>query len=113
MCQHGRRSSKKGTTSCFCSRCASASDRYLWHCTLKELVAQRTSVRDAMRGRLSLEECTEKLGGLNMTPAELRNIGRIVLTGCGTALHAGRVGEYLIERLANIPTEVEFASEFR
>src|SRR5213078_2913717 len=53
------------------------------------------------------------LGGLNMTPAELRNIGRIVLTGCGTALHAGRVGEYLIERLANIPTEVEFASEFR
>jgi glucosamine--fructose-6-phosphate aminotransferase (isomerizing) len=70
-------------------------------------------VRDAMRGRLSLEECTAKLGGLNMTPAQLRDVGRIVLTGCGTALHAGRVGEYLIERLANIPTEVEYASEFR
>src|SRR6184192_1184406 len=83
------------------------------HYMLKEIFEQPNSVRDAMRGRLSLEECTAKLGGLNMTPAELRNIGRIVLTGCGTALHAGRVGEYLIERLANIPTEVEFASEFR
>src|SRR5207302_1625829 len=83
------------------------------HYMLKGIFEQPNSVRDAMRGRLSLEECTAKLGGLNMTPAELRNIGRIVLTGCGTALHAGRVGEYLIERLANIPTEVEFASEFR
>src|SRR5438552_11048531 len=80
---------------------------------LKEIFEQPNSVRDAMRGRLSLEECTAKLGGLNMTPAELRDVGRIVLTGCGTALHAGRVGEYLIERLANLPTEVEYASEFR
>src|SRR5260370_5189148 len=80
---------------------------------LKEIFEQADSVRDAMRGRLSLEECTAKLGGLNMTPAQLRDVGRIVLTGCGTALHAGRVGEYLIERLANIPTEVEYASAFR
>src|SRR5216110_1554193 len=83
------------------------------HYMLKEIFEQPDSVRDAMRGRLSLEECTAKLGGLNMTPAELRDVGRIVLTGCGTALHAGRVGEYLIERLANLPTEVEYASEFR
>ncbi len=83
------------------------------HYMLKEIFEQPSSVRDAMRGRLSLEECTAKLGGLNMTPAELRDVGRIVLTGCGTALHAGRVGEYLIERLANLPTEVEYASEFR
>jgi glucosamine--fructose-6-phosphate aminotransferase (isomerizing) len=83
------------------------------HYMLKEIFEQPNSVRDAMRGRLSLEECTAKLGGLNMMPAQLRDVGRIVLTGCGTALHAGRVGEYLIERLANIPTEVEFASEFR
>src|SRR6202166_5462736 len=48
-----------------------------------------------------------------MTPAQLRDVGRVVLTGCGTALHAGMVGEYLIEQLANIPTEVEHASEFR
>jgi glutamine---fructose-6-phosphate transaminase (isomerizing) len=83
------------------------------HYMLKEIFEQPDTVRDAMRGRLSLEDCTAKLGGLNMTAAQLRDVGRIVLTGCGTALHAGRVGEYLIERLANIPTEVEFASEFR
>jgi glucosamine--fructose-6-phosphate aminotransferase (isomerizing) len=83
------------------------------HYMLKEIFEQPNTVRDAMRGRLGLEDCTAKLGGLNVTPAQLRDVGRIVLTGCGTALHAGRVGEYLIERLANIPTEVEFASEFR
>ena len=80
---------------------------------LKEIFEQPATVRDAMRGRLSLEECTAKLGGLNMTPAQLREVGRVVLTGCGTALHAAMVGEYLIEQLANIPTEVEYASEFR
>jgi glucosamine--fructose-6-phosphate aminotransferase (isomerizing) len=80
---------------------------------LKEIFEQPGSVRDAMRGRLSLEECTAKLGGLNMTPAQLRDVSRVVLTGCGTALHAGLVGEYLIEQLAHIPTEVEYASEFR
>src|SRR5215475_6281906 len=83
------------------------------HYMLKEIFEQPNTVRDAMRGRLNPEECTAKLGGLNMTPPELRDVGRIVLMGCGTALHAGRVGEYLIERLANIPTEVEYASEFR
>jgi len=83
------------------------------HYMLKEIFEQADSVRDAMRGRLSAEECTAKLGGLNMTPAQLREVGRIVLTGCGTALHAAMVGEYLIEYLASIPTEVEFASEFR
>src|SRR5213083_90144 len=83
------------------------------HYMLKEIFEQPNSVRDAMRGRLSLEECTAKLGGLNMTPQQLRDVGRIVLTGCGTALHAAMVGEYVIEQLANIPTEVEYASEFR
>src|SRR5438094_4521554 len=66
-----------------------------------------------MRGRLNTEACTAKLGGLNMTAAELRDVSRVVLTGCGTALHAALVGEYLIEQLANIPVEVEYASEFR
>lgn len=83
------------------------------HYMLKEIFEQPSSVRDAMRGRLSHEECTAKLGGLNMTPAQLRDVGRVVLTGCGTALHAAMVGEYIIEQLANIPTEVEYASEFR
>ncbi len=83
------------------------------HYMLKEIFEQPGSVRDAMRGRLSIEECTAKLGGLNMTPAQLRDVGRVILTGCGTALHAGMVGEYLIEQLAHIPAEVEYASEFR
>jgi glucosamine--fructose-6-phosphate aminotransferase (isomerizing) len=83
------------------------------HYMLKEIFEQPDSVRDAMRGRLNFDDCTAKLGGLNMTTAELRDVGRVVLTGCGTALHAAMVGEYLIEQLANIPTEVEYASEFR
>src|SRR5437879_3683686 len=83
------------------------------HYMLKEIFEQPDSVRDAMRGRLSLEDSTAKLGGLNMTPEQLREVGRVVLTGCGTALHAAMVGEYLIEQLASIPTEVEYASEFR
>ena len=83
------------------------------HYMLKEIFEQPNTVRDAMRGRLNTEESTAKLGGLNMVPSQLRDVGRIVLTGCGTALHAARVGEYLIERMASIPTEVDYASEFR
>ena len=83
------------------------------HYMLKEIFEQPNTVRDAMRGRLNPDESTAKLGGLNMTPPQLRDVGRIVLTGCGTALHAARVGEYLLERMASIPTEVDYASEFR
>ena len=83
------------------------------HYMLKEIHEQVRSVTDAMRGRLSVEEATAKLGGLNMSNAELRTIERIVLSGCGTAFHAAMVGEYLIEHLAQIPTECEYASEFR
>ncbi|MGF1657173.1 MAG: glutamine--fructose-6-phosphate transaminase (isomerizing) [Verrucomicrobiales bacterium] len=83
------------------------------HYMLKEIFEQPDSIRDAMRGRLDSEHATAKLGGLNMTPKELRAIDRIILTGCGTAMHAAMVGEYLIESLAHIPVEVEFASEFR
>ena len=83
------------------------------HYMLKEIFEQPAAIRDAMRGRLSKEEATAKLGGLEMTSKELRDIERIVLTGCGTACHAGMVGEYLLETLAHLPTEVEFASEFR
>ena len=83
------------------------------HYMLKEICEQPDTVRDAMRGRLTYEECTAKLGGLNMNPAELRDVARLVLIGCGTALHAARVGEYIIEQLAGIAVEVEFASEYR
>ena len=83
------------------------------HFMLKEIYEQPNSVRDAMRGRLSSEEATAILGGLNMTNSELRSVDRIVLIGCGTAFHAALAGEYLIESLAHIPVECEFASEFR
>ncbi|MFZ4775712.1 MAG: glutamine--fructose-6-phosphate transaminase (isomerizing) [Terrimicrobiaceae bacterium] len=83
------------------------------HYMLKEIYEQPNSVRDAMRGRLAAEEATAKLGGLNMTNAELRAVDRIVLIGCGTASHAALTGEYLIESLAHIPVECEVASEFR
>ena len=83
------------------------------HYMLKEICEQPDTVRDAMRGRLVAEESTAKLGGLEMNPAELRDIARIVLTGCGTALHAARVGEYIIEQLANVSVDVDFASEYR
>jgi glucosamine--fructose-6-phosphate aminotransferase (isomerizing) len=83
------------------------------HYMLKEIFEQPETIRDAMRGRLSREEATVKLGGLGMTPGELRGIDRIILTGCGTAAHAAMCGEYIIEALAHVPVEVEFASEFR
>jgi glucosamine--fructose-6-phosphate aminotransferase (isomerizing) len=83
------------------------------HFMLKEIHEQTATITDAMRGRLSREEATAKLGGLEMTNAELRAVERIVITGCGTAAHSALVGEYLIEALAHIPAEVEFASEFR
>lgn len=83
------------------------------HYMLKEIHEQPNTVRDALRGRLSAEEATAKLGGLNMTNAELRDVERIVLSGCGTAFHSAMVGEYLIETLAHLPVECEFASELR
>jgi glucosamine--fructose-6-phosphate aminotransferase (isomerizing) len=83
------------------------------HYMLKEIHEQTATIEDAMRGRLSKEEATAVLGGLEMTNAELRQIERIILSGCGTASHAAMCGEYIIEALAHIPTEVEFASEFR
>jgi glucosamine--fructose-6-phosphate aminotransferase (isomerizing) len=83
------------------------------HYMLKEIYEQPETILDAMRGRLSREEATAKLGGLGMTPTELRSIDRIILTGCGTAFHAAMCGEYIIESLAHVPVECEFASEFR
>lgn len=83
------------------------------HFMLKEIYEQPQTIRDALRGRLSRDEATAVLGGLQMTPQDLRGIDRIILAGCGTAYHAAMVGEYLIETLARVPTEVEIASEFR
>jgi glucosamine--fructose-6-phosphate aminotransferase (isomerizing) len=83
------------------------------HYMLKEIFEQAVSVQNAVRGRLNHEESTAQLGGLNLTPQELREIDRILITGCGTAMHAGIVGEYIIESLAHVPVEIDYASEFR
>ena len=83
------------------------------HYMLKEIHEQPATVQDALRGRLSREEATVHLGGLNMSNAELRDVERIVLSGCGTAFHSAMIGEYLIESLAHLPVECEFASELR
>ena len=83
------------------------------HFMLKEIHEQAESLENALRGRLDEDEWTSRFGGLNLDSKQLRNIERIILTGCGTSYHAGLVGEYLIEELARIPVEVEYASEFR
>ena len=82
------------------------------HFMLKEIWEQPQTVQNALRGRIDLEGATAKFGGLNMTSAELRGIDRIVIAASGTSWHAALVGEYLIEELAQIPVEVEFAHEF-
>jgi glutamine---fructose-6-phosphate transaminase (isomerizing) len=83
------------------------------HFMLKEIFEQPQSIRNTVRGRVLAEEGMARLGGLNMTAAELRSIQRVIITACGTSWHAGLIGEYLIEELARIPVEVEYASEFR
>lgn len=83
------------------------------HYMLKEIYEQPTSLRNAMRGRLDRENATAKFGGLNLTPAQLRSVNRLILTACGTSWHSALVGEYVIEELARLPVEVEYASELR
>jgi len=82
------------------------------HFMLKEIFEQPRTVENALRGRVDAEGATARFGGLNLTPAELRSIDRIVIAASGTSWHAALVGEYLIEELAQIPVEVEFAHEF-
>ena len=82
------------------------------HFMLKEIFEQPRAVENALRGRVDKEGATAKFGGLNLTPAELRAMDRIVIAASGTSWHAALVGEYLIEDLAQIPVEVEFAHEF-
>ena len=83
------------------------------HFMLKEIFEQPKAIENAMRGRFSADGSTCQFGGLNLTPREFRQIDRILFMGCGTAWHACLVAEYLIEKYARIPVEVEYASEFR
>ncbi len=83
------------------------------HYMIKEIFEQPRTVENAFRGRIDLEEATARFGGLNMTTAELRAVDQIVIVACGTSWHAALVGEYLFEEIAQIPVEIEYASEFR
>ena len=83
------------------------------HFMQKEIFEQPISLENGMRGRFSDDDSTAVFGGLNLNPQELRQIDRILFIACGTAWHSCLVAEYLIERFARIPVEVEYASEFR
>jgi glucosamine--fructose-6-phosphate aminotransferase (isomerizing) len=82
------------------------------HFMLKEIFEQPRTVENALRGRVDHESATARFGGLNLSLAELRGIDRIVIAASGTSWHAALVGEYLIEELAHLPVEIEFAHEF-
>ena len=79
----------------------------------KEIFEQPKALENAIRGRISDDLSTSVLNGLNISPTELRQFDRILFCACGTAWHACLVAEYLIEKYARIPVEVEYASEFR
>lgn len=83
------------------------------HFMLKEIFEQPKSIADSMRGRFHVESGDVSLGGIIDYEQKMVNAKRIIIVACGTSWHAGLVGEYLIEDLARIPVEVEYASEFR
>ncbi len=83
------------------------------HFMLKEIFEQPTSLENTLRGRIDLQAGRAILGGLENVKEQLAQVKRIIIIACGTAWHAGLVGEFLLEELARIPTEVEYASEFR
>ena len=83
------------------------------HFMLKEIFEQPDALRNTIRGRLDKQGATAVLAGLNLSPRDLAAIRRLVIIGCGTSLHAGMVGKYLFESLADLPTSPEQAAEFR
>ena len=83
------------------------------HYMLKEIHQQPTTIADAMRGRLNVKKGLIVLGGVLEFENRIKNADRLIIVACGTSWIAGLIGEYLFEDLARIPTEVEYASEFR
>ena len=83
------------------------------HFMLKEIFEQPESLCNTLRGHLLEEEGTARVSGLNLTDDELKQVDRIIITACGTSWHSGLIGEYMLEEMARIPVEVEYASEFR
>jgi glucosamine--fructose-6-phosphate aminotransferase (isomerizing) len=83
------------------------------HFMLKEIFEQPETILDCMRGRINAQKGFVSLGGIEEYANKILNANRIIIIACGTSWHAGLVGEYLIEDLARINVEVEYASEFR
>jgi glucosamine--fructose-6-phosphate aminotransferase (isomerizing) len=83
------------------------------HFMLKEIFEGPEAIRSAFAGRLDVSQNQVKLGGLEAVADRLKNVQRILILACGTSYHAGLIGEYFFEEIAKIPTEVQFASEFR
>lgn len=83
------------------------------HFMLKEIYEQPRAVRDTWLGRVSLETGKIFLDEMDVTEEEFRKVNKLYIAACGTSWHAGLAGKYMIERLAKIPVEVDYASEFR
>lgn len=83
------------------------------HFMQKEIHEQVRSLTDTLAGRVDFDEGKIRLPQLNLTEGLAGRINRIVITGCGTAAHAGMVGKIMLERIARVPVEVDIASEFR
>lgn len=83
------------------------------HFMLKEIFEQPDAIQNTLRGRLDAEMGSAVLSGLTLTPRELAAIRRLVIVACGTSLHAGMVGKYYVEDLADLPVEAEQAAEYR
>jgi len=83
------------------------------HFMLKEICEQPESLRNTLRGHLLEDEGTSRVSGLNLTDDELKQFDRVVITACGTSWHSGIIGEYMLEEMARLPVDVEYASEFR
>lgn len=83
------------------------------HFMLKEIYEQPKAIEDSLRGRMNAQHGWIKLGGLKEYEQRIDKAQRFIITACGTSWHSGLIGEYLIEDLARVPVEVEYASEFR
>ena len=83
------------------------------HFMLKEIFEQPATIENTMRGRLVTEEGFSKLGGINLSKAEMLDLEHVIITACGTSWHSALIGKLMIEDLARIRVEVEYASEFR
>ena len=83
------------------------------HFMLKEICEQPESLCNTLRGHLLEDEGTARVTGINLSDEELKQFERVIITACGTSWHSGIIGEYMLEEMARLPVEVEYASEFR